>query len=100
MRVMQYRPLQKMGPHHLMDLVLLMLFAFIENKLYLPNELAIIIKLISTLMNNLEHIQVKQCLYVNDSLHKTLMMMMMYIGWKSYQETGFLLGGTGLHLEK
>lgn len=82
-----------------MDLVLLTLFAFIENKLYLPNELAIIIKLISTSMNNLEHIQVKQYLYVNDSLHKTLMMMM-YIGWESYQETGFLLGGTGLHLEK
>ena len=65
-----------MGPHHLMDLVLLTLSAFIEKKLYLPNELAIIIKLISTSMNNLEHTHVKQCVYVKDSLHKILMTMM------------------------
>ena len=37
-----------------MDLVFWALSAFIENKLYLPNELAIIIKLASSSMNNLE----------------------------------------------
>ena len=66
-----------------MDLVLWALSAFIENKLYLLNELAIIITLVSSSMNDLEHIQVKQRLYVHDRLHKTLIMMMMYRGLKS-----------------
>ena len=66
-----------------MDLVLQALSAFVENKLYLPNELAIIIKLASSSMDDLEHIQVKQQLYAQDRLHKTLVMMMMYRGLKS-----------------
>ena len=63
-----------------MALVLQALSAFIENKLYLPNEFSIIIKLASSSMNNLEHIQVKQQLYTHDRLNKTLMMMMIIGG--------------------
>lgn len=46
MQVMHYNPLEQMKPHHIVDLVLLTFSAFIENKLSLSTELAIIIKLI------------------------------------------------------
>lgn len=82
MQVMHYNPLEQMKPHHIVDLVLLTFSAFIENKLSLSTELAIIIKLIWTSMNNPEHIQARECLYVHDSLPKIVMMM--YSGLKNY----------------
>lgn len=84
MQVMQYYSLQKMGPDHLTDLLLLTLSAFIEREYKIfTNELAIIIKLISKSINNLEHIQLQQCVYVQDSLHEIIMIMMMYGGLKN-----------------